>query len=165
MSSGNVLGALSDTNTAITLGLEIAGQLIPLGKGLLRSIKAIGTGSETQSYVLLITADAAELDAIAALSLEDLAAVNAELTKLGKAPVIPIDSGSSATPPIVESPAAPAAQVPDPAAGAVTEVPAGVDSAAPLEFRGTHWSPPADPAAADVPATDAPSSAPEVKAS
>lgn len=186
MSSKNILAALSDTNNGITLGLTLAGQLTPLIKGLFRGIRLIGAGTDTATYEVVIHVDAAELDTIAALSLEDLAAVNAELAKLGKAPVIPIDSGSS-----VSTSALPAAQVPDPAvsaapaqagaatpgassdaasgsapapAGAVTEVPAGGNSAAPLEFRGTHWSPPADPAAADVPATDA-SSAPEVKAS
>lgn len=95
MSSSNILSALTDTNAGITLALEIGGQLVPLAKGLVSEIKKIGIGTDTEEYQLLITADASELDAIAKLSLDDLAAINAELTKLGVAPVVPIASGSS----------------------------------------------------------------------
>lgn len=140
MSNTNVLAALGQTDQYVTLGLELAGEIVPLGKALVREIKTIATGSETTTYQLLLEADSKELDAIAALSLADLAAINGELAKLGKPPVIPISSGDSTPPtPITQakvpspagsqSPAAPtegAASGSAPApAGAVTGVPAG----------------------------------------
>lgn len=129
MSTKNVLAALGDTNTLITLGLEVAGEIVPLGKALVRGIRSIGGSTDTTTYELLLVADSAELDAIATLALADLAAINGELAKLGKPPVVPIDSGASAwpTPPIIIAPggtdprAGSAPQVPVPA-GAPTQV-------------------------------------------
>ena len=149
MSSKNVLAALGESDQYITLAVTLAGELVPVGKALLRDIRTIGAGTETVSYQLLLEADSKELDAIAALSLADLAAINGELAKLGKPPIVPI----AAPPPTpitqakVPSPAGSAAaaqataatsaahsgaadsgSAPAPA-GAVTEVPAGGNSA------------------------------------
>ena len=107
MSSKNVLAALGESDQYITLGLELAGEIVPLGKALVREIKTIATGTETTTYQLLLEADSKELDAIAALSLADLAAINGELAKLGKPPIVPISSGDS-TPPTPITQAAPA---------------------------------------------------------
>lgn len=92
MSTSNILLALGQSNQAIVLGLEIAGQLVPLVKGAIKEIKKIGGGSTTVSYEIVIQADAAELDAVTQLAVEDLAAINAELAKLGLPPVPPYDS-------------------------------------------------------------------------
>lgn len=130
MSTKNVLAALGDTNTLITLGLEVAGEIVPLGKALVRGIRSIGGSTDTTTYELLLVADSTELDAISTLALADLAAINGELAKLGKAPVIPIDSGSSEPPkpPILIAPGGT-----DPRAGSTSQVPDPAVSAAPAQ--------------------------------
>jgi hypothetical protein len=87
MSTKNVLGQLADANGYVTLGLAVAGELVPLGKALVQEVKQIATGATTETYQVLLQIDGAELDAIAQLSEDDLAAVNAELAKLGIPPV------------------------------------------------------------------------------
>jgi hypothetical protein len=96
MSTVNILSALSDSNQIITLGLEVAGQLVPLVKGAITEIKKISTGAKTETYQVVITADAAELDAITKLAADDLTALNAELARLGVPPVPPYDTSTSA---------------------------------------------------------------------
>jgi hypothetical protein len=96
MSTVNILSALSDSNQIITLGLEVAGQLVPLVKGAITEIKKSSTGAKTETYQVVITADAAELDAITKLAADDLTALNAELARLGVPPVPPYDTSTSA---------------------------------------------------------------------
>ena len=84
----NILSGLAGANQIITLGLEIGGVVVPLAKGLIQEIKQIGGGAQSVSYQVLIQTDSAELEAIAQLATDDLAAINAELAKLGK-PAIP----------------------------------------------------------------------------
>lgn len=96
-----VLGLLAESNGYVTLGIEAAGVIIPLIKGLVGEIRKIGGGTETESYQIVITADLAELDDVKKLASDDLAAINAELAKLGQAPVaIPseLQSGPAADP-------------------------------------------------------------------
>lgn len=95
----NVLKVLADSNGEIALGIEAAGVVIPLAKGLVQEIKQIATGSESVTYTVLIQMDGAELDAIDKLAEDDLAAINAELVKLGKPPV---PTGEPPTPPITQ---------------------------------------------------------------
>jgi len=95
----SVLSILSETNGYVTLGIEAAGVVIPLIKGLVGEIRKIGGGTPTEQYQILITADLAELDDVAKLAMSDLLAINAEFARLGKPTVaIPGD-----TPPIVQS--------------------------------------------------------------
>jgi hypothetical protein len=101
MSTKNVLAALSDSNTAITLGIELAGQLIPLGKGLIKEIRSIATGAETVSYEVLLVADGKELDAVHQLATDDLAAINAELAKMGQPP-LPVAPPTTDPPPVTQ---------------------------------------------------------------
>lgn len=131
MSTKNVLAALGDTNTLITLGLEVAEEIVPLGKALVRGIRSIGGTTDTTTYELLLVADSAELDAIATLALADLAAINGELAKLGKPPVIPIDSTGASEPPKPPIIIAPGGT--DPRAGPTPQVPVPAVSAAPAQ--------------------------------
>lgn len=102
MSTKNILATLAASNQYITLGIELAGEIVPLAKGLVQEIKQIGTGTDTVTYQVLVQTDGAELDAIHQLAEDDLAAINAELAKLGQPPIP--DGG---TPPITQSPAKP----------------------------------------------------------
>jgi hypothetical protein len=95
MSTGNnVLGALAAAEQVVTLGVNIGGALIPIGVGLVKEIKRIATGQDTVAYAVLIQMDSAELDTVDKLSTDDLAAINAELAKLGKPPISPLDAGA-----------------------------------------------------------------------
>jgi hypothetical protein len=87
MSTKNILAALGEANSYVTLATNIGGVLIPIAVGLVKEIKQISTGHETVSYQVLIQTDSAELEAVDKLSKDDLAAINAELAKLGKPPV------------------------------------------------------------------------------
>jgi hypothetical protein len=95
MSIVNILSALSATPSAVTIGLEVAGQLVPLVKGAVTEIKKISSGAKTETYQVVITADAAELDAITKLAADDLTALNAELARLGVPPIPPYDDTST----------------------------------------------------------------------
>jgi hypothetical protein len=88
MSTPNkVLAALADANGYISLGLQVGAIVIPLVKGLVKKIESIGAGQETVSYQVLLQVDASELDAIEALAVDDLTAINAELVARGIAPL------------------------------------------------------------------------------
>jgi hypothetical protein len=82
-----VLSSLQDTNGYVTLAIELAGELVPLGKGLVKEIKTIGTGGETVTYAVLLQMDSSELDATDKLATDDLTAINEELKRLGLPPV------------------------------------------------------------------------------
>jgi hypothetical protein len=94
----NILAALSDAGQIIGIGIPIAGEIIPLAVGVVKEIRSIATGAETVDYQVLIQTDGAELDAIHKLAEDDLAAINAELAKLGQPP-IPTDPPAPAAPP------------------------------------------------------------------
>lgn len=103
----NILQNLADSNGGeITLAIELAGALIPIGKAAVQEIKQIATGGETVTYAVLLQMDGAELDKIAELSESELAAVNAELAKLGLPPV-----------PALPDPTVPPAAAADPTKG------------------------------------------------
>lgn len=87
MSTKNILAALSESEQVITIGIELAGKIVPLAKGLVREIRQIGTGTETVAYQMLLQVDGAELDTVHKLATDDLTAINAELAKLGKPPL------------------------------------------------------------------------------
>lgn len=90
MNAKAVLTTLENTNGYVTLAIEVAGELIPLGKAVVRGIRQLATGGTTVDYEVLLRMDGAELDAIDKLSTDDLAAINAELAKLGLPPVPPL---------------------------------------------------------------------------
>jgi hypothetical protein len=93
MTSKAVLTTLENTNGYVTLAIEVAGELVPLGKGLVRGIKQLATGATTVAYEVLLQMDGAELDAIDKLSTDDLAAINAALAKMGLPPVPALPPG------------------------------------------------------------------------
>src|SRR5271155_1757741 len=76
------LTALAGVSGEVTLALNVAGVLVPLVKGAISEIRQIAAGGQTLSYAVLIQTDDAELDAINALSNDDLTAINAELARL-----------------------------------------------------------------------------------
>lgn len=86
MSTKNVLAALSSANQYVTLAIELGGEIVPLAKGLVKEIRSIGEKKET-TYQILLQTDGAELDAVHQLAEDDLAAINAELAKMGKDPI------------------------------------------------------------------------------
>lgn len=94
--TSGLLSVLEGSNGIVTLAITVAGILIPLGKALIQKIEGIGTGSVTITFANLVIQDDAELDAITALSTADLAAINAELTRLGlpTLPAAPPTTGS-----------------------------------------------------------------------
>ena len=72
----------------VSLGIELAGQLIPLIKGAIVSIKQNTSAQGTVTYTVVITADQAELISISQQSMADLIAINLELAKQGVAPMV-----------------------------------------------------------------------------
>jgi hypothetical protein len=99
-SVSSVLASLLGSGGYISLGLEAAGVVVPLIKGLISEIRSIVGPGGTVSYQVLITTDQAELLAIDKLSTDDLTAINLELVRLGKPPVvIPAPAPAPAVPP------------------------------------------------------------------
>jgi hypothetical protein len=83
----NILSALQDANGYVALGVTLAGQLVPLGKWAYQKLEAIGAGGKTVTFLQLVQTDTAELEEIAKMSADDIAAINVELAKLGVAPL------------------------------------------------------------------------------
>jgi hypothetical protein len=79
----NILSALADSNGYVTLALTAAGVVIPLAKAAIQKIEGLGSANVTITFTDLVAADQAELTAIVQEADADLAAVNAELTRLG----------------------------------------------------------------------------------
>jgi hypothetical protein len=90
----SLLQTLSDANGYVALAISAAGVLIPLGKALVSKIESIGKGSVTITFTDLVAADDAELATIVQSSGADLAAINAELAKLGLPPIATPPAGS-----------------------------------------------------------------------
>ena len=111
-SLSSVLSALASTNTYVSLGIEVAGVIIPLVKGLIQEIKQIATGEQTVAYQVLLQTDEGDLQQVITVSDADLAAINAELVRLGKSPLpVPAAAAEPAPPaaaPVDVAPAPPA---------------------------------------------------------
>lgn len=90
MSTPNkVLTALAGANEYVALGLQVGEVVVPLIKGAIKEIRSIGEKTETVTYEVVIQVDAAELDAVDALAIGDLEAINLEL-KVRGVPEVPI---------------------------------------------------------------------------
>jgi len=88
MSTPNkILTALADANGVISLGLEVAGVVVPLVKGAITEIRKLGTSTSNVTYQVVLEVDATELDSIDKLAVDDLTAINAELAARGITPV------------------------------------------------------------------------------
>jgi hypothetical protein len=83
------ISILASANGWITLGLTVGNLVVPLITGLITRIQQIGQGGEVVGYEIVIKADLAELDAVDKLAGDDLAAINAEFTRLGL-PTVPV---------------------------------------------------------------------------
>ena len=79
----------------VSLGIELAGQLIPLIKGAVVSIKQNTSAQGVVTYTVVITADQAEVISISQQSLADIVAINLEFAQQG---VAPLDVPSTPTP-------------------------------------------------------------------
>ena len=86
-STSSILSALAAANTYVSLGLQVAGVVVPLVKGLITEIKQIATGQQTVTYQILIQTDESDLASVVTVSDADLAAINAELERQGKSPL------------------------------------------------------------------------------
>lgn len=100
--ASTLLNILAASNGYVTLAIQAAGVLIPLGKALVQKIEDIGKGTITITFTDLVAADMAELDAIQQLSIDEITTINAELAQLGL-PALP----APPNPPIVQSTDAP----------------------------------------------------------
>jgi hypothetical protein len=85
----SILQILQDAGGYVTLGVEVAGVVIPLVKAVVTDIKNAAEGGATETYTVLLTADAAALDAVDALALEQIEDINAYLGSIGAA-LIPV---------------------------------------------------------------------------
>ena len=82
------LKSLESVNSEISLGIVIAGQLIPLVKGTYQAIRNLFAGTATEvDYAALQIATQAEILAAIQAAQIDLDIANAELVKLGLPPV------------------------------------------------------------------------------
>jgi hypothetical protein len=93
-----VLTVLQSAGGYVSLAISVAGITIPLVKALISKIEGIGTGSVTITFTDLVAADQAELDAILASSNTDIAAINAELARMGLPQLATSASGPAADP-------------------------------------------------------------------
>lgn len=85
--TSKILSSLADANGYVNLAIQLAGVAIPIGKWLVSEIKSIAGGSVTITYQAVLAADHAELVAIQDIADADIAAINAELTRMGKPPL------------------------------------------------------------------------------
>ncbi|MGH7836489.1 MAG: hypothetical protein ACREQC_01545 [Candidatus Binataceae bacterium] len=99
----DTLSGLAKANSYVALGLEVADVVVPIVKGVISEIKQISTGDGTVAYTVLIQADESELSAVDTLSESELAAINAELTRLG-APTLSVPAAAPETAPAKPSP-------------------------------------------------------------
>lgn len=105
-SMSSILTALASANTYVSLGLEVAGVIVPLVKGLIMEIRQIATGQQTVTYQVLIQADEGDLQSVITVSDADLAAINAELVRLGKPPLAVPAAEPTLAPPAPATPPA-----------------------------------------------------------
>lgn len=82
-----LLESLANVGGYVGLAVQLGGTLVPLGVALVNKIKGIGTGQATETYQLLVAGDQTELSNVISASQADLAAVNAELVRLGAQPL------------------------------------------------------------------------------
>jgi len=81
------LQALQSSNQWVALGVAALGVIVPGVKALITSIKQDASGTITITFSDLVAADQAELQKVIDASNTDLAAINAELVRLGAAPL------------------------------------------------------------------------------
>lgn len=85
--TSKILSSLADANGYVNLAVQVAGVVIPLGKWLIHEVKSIASGNVTITYQAVLAADEAELVEIQGIADADIAAINAELNRMGKPPL------------------------------------------------------------------------------
>lgn len=83
----DILSALSESNSILTLGIEIAGELVPIFKGTIAEIKKIGAKTDAVDYQVVLQGDESALATVETMSEADLTAISAEFARLGKPPL------------------------------------------------------------------------------
>ena len=89
-----LLNVLTSLNGGVQLGVTIGNVVVPLIAGVIKSIKT-GESGQTVEYTVVIQTEQAVLDSIIAAGASDLAAINAELVRMGLAP-LPVPTPPSA---------------------------------------------------------------------
>lgn len=87
-SGKQLLDALSEAGGYVGIAVQLGEVLVPIGKALITKIKGMSAGNETIDYQLMVAGDQTELLDVDKLSIDDLAAINAELVRLGKPPLV-----------------------------------------------------------------------------
>jgi hypothetical protein len=85
--AASILTILQESNGYVSLGIQLAGVFVPLAKALIQKIEGIGSGNVTITFTDLVAADQTEIAAIVTTANADLAAVNAELVRMGLPPL------------------------------------------------------------------------------
>jgi hypothetical protein len=80
--ASSALSGLATANGYVTLGLTVAGVAIPLVKGLITDIKQVSSSGGSVTYQVVLQADEASIANSVSVSVADLMAINAELTRL-----------------------------------------------------------------------------------
>jgi hypothetical protein len=106
----SLLDSLANVGGYVGLAVQLGETLIPLGVGLVNKIRGISNVESTETYMLLVAGDQTELLQIISASQADLAAVNAELVRLGAQPLpVPATPAAPITPAPAPSGSSPAA--------------------------------------------------------
>lgn len=84
--TSGLLNVLTSLNGEVQLGVTIGNVVVPLIAGVIKSIKGSGAG-QTIEYTVVIQSEQAVLDSIIASGAADLAAINAELVRMGLTPL------------------------------------------------------------------------------
>jgi hypothetical protein len=82
-----LLDSLSQVGGYVGVAIQLGEVLVPIGKALVTDIKKIGSSTSSVDYQVLVQTDLAELNTVDQLSTDDLTAINAELVRLGAAPI------------------------------------------------------------------------------
>lgn len=98
-STTGALGALASANSYLEAGLVIAGVTVPLIKGVISDIKQMAAGGGTVTYQVVVQQDEASLANTITISVADLEAINAELTRLKAATLTIPTEPPAPTPP------------------------------------------------------------------
>ena len=118
--AGKILNAIASIGGDISIGVQLGEVVIPLVKGAITAIKTAITGGATISYTVELTAEQTALDEVVTIAENDLALINAELTRMGLPTIaIPAPSATApgANPAPVPAPGTVAPVGPEPASG------------------------------------------------
>jgi len=82
-----VLDAVQSVGSIVSLVLPAVGEGIVLVTGIIKEVKSLTNSEGTVEYTVVLAEGKAQLGASIQVSQDDLAAINAELVKMGKPPL------------------------------------------------------------------------------